>query len=130
MHMITPMTNCPDKQTDLLLSIAGIVESSKNLPEKLNEALKLIARHLGMMRGAITLVSPLTGKIRIEASYGLNASQTRRGEYLPGEGITGRVIAKGQPMFIQDVSNDPQFLNRTGSRDLSREHISFICVPL
>lgn len=33
-------------------------------------------------------------------------------------------------MYITHVSREPLFLSRTRSRDLSKEDISFICVPI
>lgn len=114
----------------LLHDLARLLETSSDLSNTLNQALALLASHLGMMRGAITLINPLTGKIRIEAAYGLNAAQRKRGSYLPGEGITGRVIASGQPMLIRDAGKEPLFLNRTRSRDLAHERITFLCVPI
>lgn len=117
-------------QLAILHDLAIILEESENLASTLDAALKLMAEGLGMMRGAITLISPGSGQIRIEAAYGLNAVQRRRGSYAPGEGITGRVIESGQPMCIADVGQEPLFLNKTRSRDLAREKISFICVPI
>lgn len=118
------------KRLTLLHKLAMLMQCPEDLQNSLDSALELLSRELGMMRGAITLISPKTGKIRIEASYGLNQAQRNLGSYSPGEGITGRVIAEGQPMCIADVSKEPLFLNRTQSRDLSREQISFLCVPI
>jgi Nif-specific regulatory protein len=53
-----------------------------------------------------------------------------RGRYKAGEGVTGRVIASGRPMVIPKVAEDPLFLNRTKSRNLTKEEVSFICVPI
>lgn len=114
----------------LLQNLAEMVENAGDLASALDAALKLMASHLGMMRGAITLISPKTGKLRIESSFGLNPAQRKRGAYLPGEGVVGRVIASGQPMLVADVSKEPLFLNRTRSRDLERERIAFLCVPI
>lgn len=118
------------RQLGLLHDLAVLMDSPGDPRPALEKALALMARELGMMRGAITLLAPDTGKIRIHASFGLNAAQIKRGSYLPGEGITGRVIASGEPMCIADVANEPLFLNRTKSRDLSRDRISFLCVPI
>lgn len=114
----------------LLSDLAELMANPPDIAQALNDALKLLAKHLGMMRGAITIISPQTGTIHIEASYGLNETQRKRGSYLPGEGITGQVIAQGKPMCIADISKEPMFLNKTQSRDLNRETISFLCVPI
>ncbi|MBO4313103.1 MAG: sigma 54-interacting transcriptional regulator [Desulfovibrio sp.] len=114
----------------LLYELSQAVNSPEDVSQRLDSALRLMASHLHMMRGTITLVSPVTGEIRIEASYGLNPEERARGRYARGEGITGRVIESGKGMCISNVSREPLFLNRTRSRDLKRENISFICVPI
>ena len=129
MDVPTSMTTCQD-QISLLHELALMLENASGVEEILNRALALMATRLGMMRGAITLVDPSDKKIRIRAAYGLKAAEMRRGEYLPGEGVTGKVIESGKAMCISDVAREPLFLNRTRSRNLDREAVSFICVPI
>jgi len=40
------------------------------------------------------------------------------------------VVQKGQPIFVPKVSEEPNFLNRTRARTLSKDEISYICVPI
>ena len=119
-----------EEQLRLLLDLSNVVNSATDVGVALNKALQLMAEHLHMMRGAITLISPNSGEIRIEAAYGLKPAEARRGRYVRGEGITGRGIETGRSMYISNVSEEPLFLNRTRSRDLGKEGISFICVPI
>ena len=119
-----------EHQLRLLSALAELVTSSAPVDATLHAALRLMAQYLRMMRGAVTLISPRSGEIRIEAAYGLKPAEARRGRYALGEGITGQVIATGRPMFISQVSREPRFLNRTRSRNLGKEDISFICVPI
>ncbi|MBQ9406511.1 MAG: sigma 54-interacting transcriptional regulator [Desulfovibrio sp.] len=119
-----------ENQVRLLSALAELVTTSAPLDATLHTALGLMARYLHMMRGAVTLISPSSGEIRIEAAYGLKPAEARRGRYALGEGITGRVIETGRPMFVSQVSREPRFLNRTRSRNLGKEDVSFICVPI
>lgn len=114
----------------LLFELSQIIDSSTDMNRTLESTLAFMAQHLHMMRGMITLVSPHSGEIYIETAYGLNSSQQKRGRYAPGEGVIGRVIQSGQPMLVSNVSDSPLFLNRTRSRDLCKETISFISVPI
>ena len=125
-----PAGDLHEQQLKLLYDLAEVVNTTTDLVQALNKALMLMAGHLHMMRGAITLISPHTGEIRTEAAYGLKPAELRRGRYVRGEGITGRVIESGRPMYISNVSEEPLFLNRTRSRDLGKEGISFLCVPI
>lgn len=117
-------------QLALLQDLASLVSNPADSGSVLDKALALMAGRLHLMRGSITLVSPSTGEIRIQASYGLKSSERLRGRYVPGEGVTGRVIQTGEAMCVSNVSREPLFLNRTRSRDLKREAVSFICVPI
>ena len=86
---------------------------------------------MGMKISTLTLLNRDTGEISIEAAYGLSASQKRRGRYKLGEGITGKVIQTGKPALVPRISEEPQFLDRTGART-SKEagELSFVCVPI
>lgn len=119
-----------EKHLSFLYQLSQIMTQVSNLKEALDKALCLMAKHLKMIRGTITLISPETNEIRIQAAYGLNACEQERGRYVMGEGVTGRVIATGKPMYVDNVSQEPLFLNKTKTRDLHKDNISFLCVPI
>ena len=114
----------------LLFEVSQALEGASELADHLETALALMARYTGMMRGVLSLVEPGGGEIVHEASYGLKNAEKRRARYKVGEGVTGRVIATGKPMVVPNVSMEPLFLNRTGARDLQKEEVAFICVPI
>ncbi len=114
----------------LLYDLAKILSTTADVQKSLDQVLVLLAERMHMMQGTITLVSPQTGEIRISSSYGLKPSEVSRGRYVQGEGIIGRVVQSGRPMFISKVSEEPLFLNRTRSRDLRRTDVSYLCVPI
>ena len=114
----------------LLFEVSQALEGVTAIDDHLDQALALMARYTGMMRGTLFLLGPNGRDIMVEAAYGLNSSQIRRGHYTLGEGITGKVIETGTPMIVPKVSENPLFLNRTRSRDLQKEEVSFICVPI
>lgn len=116
-------------QIHLLHELCALLARGGDAQASLDAALSLLASH-GLLRGAVTLISPSSGLITIQAAHGLNAAERRRGQYLPGEGVTGQVIARNEAMCVSDIASEPLFLNRTRSRDLAREHVSFICVPI
>ena len=114
----------------LLFEVSQALDGASELTDHLDTALALMARYTGMMRGTLSLVEPGKDEIVVEASYGLKRAEQRRGRYRVGEGVTGKVIATGKPMVVPKVSEEPLFLNRTGARDVYKEEISFICVPI
>ena len=114
----------------LLFEVTKALDGASELSDHLDYALELMARYTGMMRGTLLLVDPASHDIVVEAAYGLNPSEQKRGRYKFGEGVTGRVIETGKPMAVPRVSEEPLFLNRTGARDMFKDEISFICVPI
>ncbi len=120
----------------------------------LREMLHLISELLGLNRGRIVLADfvgdialegladrkPLRHEARnpaahptssIRYAYGLTKTEMARGRYGPAEGITGRVLATAQPIIVQDIDAEPQFLARSVTRDkLPQEVVAFIALPI
>ncbi|ORC38193.1 nif-specific transcriptional activator NifA [Marispirochaeta aestuarii] len=119
------------KELQLLFEISRILDGSIDLKDVINPVLRSMAENMGMLRGTITLLNRKTREIGIEASYGLSVQQQERGKYKIGEGITGKVVERGEPMIIPNINNDTQFLNKTGARnELQKKDVSFIIVPI
>jgi len=119
------------QELSLLFEVSQTLDASMDLREVVGPVLTAVARHMGMMRGTLTLLDRETGEIFIEAAHGLSASQQERGRYRPGEGVTGKVVQSGHPAVVPRISEEPMFLNRTGARKrLRKKDISFICVPI
>lgn len=104
----------------------------------LREMLHLMSELLGLNRGRIVLVdevpsapagAPRTASI--QHAYGLTQAEVARGHYAWGEGITGRVLATGQPVIVQDIDAEPLFLGRVVPRSqLPPETVAFIALPV
>jgi len=112
-----------------LFEVSRVLTSSFDLENNLYSVLEILSKELDMRRGSIFLFDKKTGEIRIVAAYGLTREEIERGRYRIGEGIVGKVIDTGLPMFIPDIEKEPQFLNKTGSRP-DKRGISFLCVPI
>jgi len=119
------------EEMSLLYEISQTLEQSLDLRDVIGPVLETIAKRMGMVRGTITLLNRDTHEISIETAYGLSTRQKERGKYKLGEGVTGKVIETGQAAVVPRISEEPQFLNRTGARKrLRKKDISFICVPI
>ena len=117
----------------------------------LREMLHLMSELLGLNRGRIVLAD-FVGDIALEGladrqpmrrsagsgpssairyAYGLTREEMARGRYGPAEGITGRVLATAQPIIVQDIDAEPQFLMRAVDRaHLPQEVVAFIALPI
>ncbi|NOZ22646.1 MAG: nif-specific transcriptional activator NifA [Planctomycetes bacterium] len=129
--MKPPPVNREVQELTLLFEISQTLDRSIDLRDVAGPMLSAMAKHMGMLRGTLTLLDRTTGEIFIEAAHGLSTSQQERGRYRKGEGVTGKVVETGRPAVVPRISEDPLFLNRTGARKgLRKKDISFICVPI
>lgn len=114
-----------------LYEIAKRLGASLDTEETLGSILEILSEKMGIRRSTLTLVDPETKQLYIELAYGLTEEEKDRGIYKIGEGITGRVVATGEPIIVPDIGKEPLFLNKTRSRgDIKRDNISFISVPV
>ncbi|MEJ2154431.1 MAG: sigma 54-interacting transcriptional regulator [Desulfobacteraceae bacterium] len=118
-----------NQELSAILHISQLLTSSFDLEKNLNAVMASLADRLEMQRGCVFLLDPLSSELRIVAAYGLSREEIQRGKYRIGEGIVGRVIESGQPMFIPNIGEEPKFLNRTASRP-QKSGVSFLCIPI
>jgi Nif-specific regulatory protein len=119
------------RELSLLFEIARSLSEGLDLKTVLKPILRMIAEHMGIPRGTLTILNRKKGEIAIEESYGLRPEEQAKGRYRMGEGITGKVIDTGQPAIVPRISEEPLFLDKTGSRKhLDKGDIAFLCVPI
>mgnify|MGYP005841458287 CR=1 FL=1 len=124
------MESREDRELRLLSKMGEVLGSALDPSGFFERTMEVLAAELGMIRGTLVVLDRTTEKLRIAAAHGLTAAERARGEYASGEGVTGRVVATGEPEVVPDVAKDPRFLDRTAARRGEVEPISFICVPL
>jgi len=115
---------------ETLYKISHILASSKHQKHGLAEVLATLDKELGMNRGSVMLLAPDGNEIMIEVVHNLSEEHSRKIRYRMGEGVTGRVMQTGKAMIVSRVSKEPLFLNRFERRNVAKEDISFICVPI
>ena len=118
-------------QLEILYEVSQIlVAGGAHQQEALAAVLNMLDKHLGLARGTITLLAPDGNEIRIEAVHNLSQEQSRQITYRIGEGVTGKVMQTGKPIIVPKVSQEPLFLNRFERWNVTKQDLSFICVPI
>jgi Nif-specific regulatory protein len=113
-----------------LLEISQALSGTLNLKAALHRVLEILESHHGFVSSAVMLLRPESSEIYIEAASGLTVDG-QRARYRLGEGITGRVVESGKPVVVPQASHEPLFLGRaTQTKSLSKQEITFICVPI
>ena len=138
----------------LMSEVMRLVGKSLAPEVVLREMLHLMSELLGLNRGRVVLAD-FVGDIALEGlaerkpagrpaktsaqapssairyAYGLTKTEIARGRYGPAEGITGRVLATAQPIIVQDIDAEAQFLCRAVERtQLPQEVVAFIALPI
>ena len=117
-------------QLHCLQAISGIIDQALDLEQSLQDILRILAETLSMKRATITLVDRSTGMLVISVSQGLSPEEKRRGVYGLSEGVTGLIFQTAEPYVVPDIRHEPLFLNKTQSRKIERDRISFVGVPI
>ncbi len=114
-----------------IYEISKILSSSLDLAKTLREVLLVLASPLRVQRGMVSLVQD-SGELQLVGAIGLSSEEMKRGRYQSGEGITGRILATGQPYVVSNIAKEPLFLNRTGALDSINGDAAaaFIGVPI
>jgi Nif-specific regulatory protein len=121
----------PIEEVTMLYEITKALNAHLVLKKSLYKVLDILSKSLNMERGTITILNPMRNEIRIEVAHGLTRNAMERVKYKLGEGVTGRVIETGEAVSIPKISEEPLFLDRTGSRKKKKDKDqSFICVPV
>ena len=132
----TPMgrqagTGCTEViELTALYEIAQLIGSAHDLDTTLTAILKVLHDILRMERATLILLDEDGQNLSIKASYGLNEDEKKRGVYRLGEGITGTIFASRAPFVVPDIHQEPLFLNKTRSRKIDKEALSFLGVPV
>ena len=121
----------PIEEVTLLYEITKALNELMDLKKSLYKVMDILSNSMNMVRGTITILNPMRNEINIEVAHGLPHNAMQRVKYKLGEGITGRVIETGKAVTIPKISEEPLFLDRTGSRKMKKgQDHSFICVPV
>jgi len=114
-----------------LYEVSRTLGSSLDVKETSQKAFLILHKLLGLNRGTLVLKNPDADDFSIWAAYGLTESEIERGRYKVGEGVTGKVLATGQPVVVPDIGKEPLFLNRTKARSgLTQRNVAFLSVPV
>jgi Nif-specific regulatory protein len=117
------------KQLALLAEIGNALSGAAIPRTAFERVLEMLHRDHGVVRGTVTLLDRKSAEVRVEVSHGLTEAG-KIARYRLGEGITGRVVESGKPIVVPQVSREPMFLNRGQRKDLHKQDLTFICVPI
>ena len=124
-----------NKEFVLFCRVQDAMRHVPNFVETCKSILDAVMDEMDAEKCSIMLRDPISGELSLLASRGKKDGQ---GIYNPGpstngkrlkleEGIAGWVLKKGQAVLVNDVKNEPRFVNADG---LNNDIRSLICYPI
>ncbi|MFP4657106.1 MAG: sigma 54-interacting transcriptional regulator [Desulfonatronovibrionaceae bacterium] len=115
--------------TRILHQILEKMDLHSPLREGLAGILESAARDLGYKRMSLAILKPVSKIIEFSLYYG--PGRPPKHSYVPGEGITGTVVQKKEPIVVPCMAEEESFLNLAfGRKPEELQDLSFICVPV
>lgn len=118
-----------------LFEIAKRLSKSSGQAKTLQDIIRILESQLHMVRTTVMLLDPDGQKLLVAAlRNGHTADADADADavgYQRGEGITGQVLASGQPVIIPSIAEEPRFCDRLHERNRRQvRDACFICVPI
>jgi Nif-specific regulatory protein len=119
-------------QLALLARIASHLAEGEDTEGALAPVLHWLSEEQGLKRGVISLADEAGEVVEADiVAEGVSHLAAARMRYRTGEGVTGRVLASGQPVFLPQLGAEADFLDRAGLRCAGeRAGLAFFCVPI
>jgi len=114
-------------ETELLLEVSKAVSGTLDLPEQLELLGQEVCSRLGMNEFSVMLLDEASHQLVVEAVAGEAPRSARGTRFHLGEGVAGEVAARGQTIYVPDISKDARYLHYKGRK---RSTGSFLAVPL
>ncbi|MGB7218717.1 MAG: GAF domain-containing SpoIIE family protein phosphatase [Vicinamibacterales bacterium] len=97
-------------QLTILFALGREMTSVLDLDELLQKIPQLIARLTQFRAFAVYLLDAKRDDLRIAYSVGYSDEVARTRRVKVGEGLVGAAVAEGQPILVNDVRNDPRYV--------------------
>jgi len=114
-------------EMELLLEVSKAVSGTLDLPEQLRTLGRQVCDRFGITEFAVMLVDDATHQLVIEAVAGSAPRNASGMRFHLGEGISGEAAARGETLYVPDVTREPRYLHYKGQ---THSVGSFLSVPL
>jgi len=119
--------NSSDIELVTIYEISKTLSSSFDLENAMREVLNVLAVHLGLQRGTVTLLDE-SGDLRIAAATGLTSEEWRQGRFAIDEDSIRKIAKNGVPTVISDANES---LNRADTQPGGeRADTSIFVIPI
>jgi Nif-specific regulatory protein len=112
----------------ILYEIAVTLSNSTDVNESIEKGMRLLKRYSYIERCSLFLLSEDRTTMELYASIDTTPQQRKMATYKVGEGATGLAAQSCEPVVIENIHNNINYLNKMGIVDTKL--ISYVAVPI
>lgn len=112
----------------LLYEIAMMLSNTSDISASIEKSMRLLKRNGYLDRCTLFTLSEDLKSVELHTSIDLSVQQQKMAIYRLGEGATGLAAQSGEPVVIENIHNNINYLNKMGTIDTNS--ISYIAVPI
>jgi Nif-specific regulatory protein len=112
----------------LLYEIAVMLASTAEVSDTIEQAMRLLKRNSYLERCTLFMLNDDGLTLELNASIDLSPQQRRMATYKLGEGATGLAAQSAEPVVIENIHNNINYLNKIGT--INAKSISYVAVPI
>lgn len=116
------------KEINLLYDIAVMLTSTTEILDSVEKAMRKLKQHGYLERCALFRKKDDADELELLNSIDLEPYQKKMATYRFGEGATGLAAKSREPIVIENIHNNINYLNKMGN--ISTQMVSYVAVPL
>ncbi len=116
------------QEIELLYEIAVMLSVSEDIEESIEKGMRMLKQNKYFDRCALFLLNDDKTQLEICASIDLTPQQRTIAVYKIGEGATGLAAKSAEPIVIENIHNNINYLNKMGA--LNTSSVSYVAVPI
>lgn len=101
---------------ETLLEASRALSAEFDFPVLLSKVMATAARVTGAEAGSLLLLDDRTGELVFDTALGAVGERVKSVRLKPGEGLSGWVAARREPLLVNDVTVDPRWSQRVDRR--------------
>ncbi|MDX1295515.1 MAG: sigma 54-interacting transcriptional regulator, partial [Sulfurimonadaceae bacterium] len=105
-----------------------MLSSTTDVNDTIEQGMRLLKRHNYLDRCALFLLGDDNETLELFASIDLTEQQKKMATYKLGEGATGLAAESAEPVVIENIQNNINYLNKLGN--INPKAITYVAVPV
>ncbi len=115
-------------EISLMYDIAVMLSSTTDVHESIEKGMRMLKRNAYLDRCTLFMLSDDKTQLELYASIDLTAQQKKMAVYRLGEGATGLAAKSAEPVVIENIHNNINYINKMGTININS--ISYVAVPI